>query len=140
MIVPGPAPDKDIWIDTYRPDIFRDEDVVFWKKFQDQVKSSPVEVFVNGVFSDIDSIIAENSRYGGGGFHYMFWFRSIADRDRFVEELENIDEDWKKAAKSIWYFGDVWQEWTDPDGKLDSDGNVVKYRYHLRGNVVPETV
>ena len=127
MIVPGPAPDKDIWIDPYRPSIFSDADVTFWKKFQDLVKNSSVEIFVNGAFGYIDSVIAENSRYGGGGFHYMFWFRTIADRDKFLGELESIDEDWKKGVNQIWQFGDVWQLATNVDGK--------EFRYHTRGNI-----
>ena len=88
MIVPPPCVTDQIWINTYRPSIFCDKDRDFWRTFHDLIKSSTVPIRVNGAFNMIESIIEENSCYGGGSFNYMFWFETESDREQFVMEVE----------------------------------------------------
>ena len=73
-------------MNTYRPNIFTDQDRAWWAKFQNAVRNSTIEIGVNGVFDYIQSVIDGGTCYGGGGFAYMFWFRTLEDRTTFIAE------------------------------------------------------
>lgn len=89
MISTTPA-ETQFWINTGRPTIDSEEGRLYWKRFHDLIKSSPIQVTVNGVFSYIESVLEGNILYGGGGFSYKFWFETEADRDAFVEEMIRV--------------------------------------------------
>lgn len=78
-----------VWVNVGRPDIFTDEDRIFWRKFHNLIKTSSVKIHVNGVFADIETILVENSCYAGGGFKYMFWFETTIDLEQFFDEVEH---------------------------------------------------
>jgi hypothetical protein len=78
--------------DTYRPDIFDDNDRQFWLALHGYVKSCSSEIGVNEVFPFVEGILERpDGFYGGGGLHYMFWFQNAEELRAFWVECARLE-------------------------------------------------
>jgi hypothetical protein len=90
MIVPASSWQSQASIDLGRPDLFTDEDRVYWRKVHALIQETPVEIKINGIWGFIQDTLDNNGGYGGGGMKYMFWFRSDEDLETFKQALAQI--------------------------------------------------
>jgi hypothetical protein len=79
---------NDCSVDIGRPNFTCDKDRNNWKLFNETIEKSSVEVKVNAMYPSIKQMLDANQDYLGGGFRYMFWFKSPEDKIKIFEELK----------------------------------------------------
>lgn len=89
-------------INVGRPDLLEDHEFDVWGSFQYFVRHSDIEIVVNPIFFFIDELINERQGYGGGGFAYTFWFKTLEDTKEFIEYvIEMFGEERKEVSRLI---------------------------------------
>jgi len=78
------------WVDLRRPDLFNEADFILWRNIHQVVKEMGEAITKNAMYSHIEEYLANNEGYGGGGFAYKFWFKTIEDRSTFIGKLSEI--------------------------------------------------
>jgi hypothetical protein len=74
---------------TYRPDLFNEIEFTFWNEIHSYIKECEYPITVNNAFYFIEDMLAQKSCYGGGGFHYIFWFNTETDKNAFEQMYLN---------------------------------------------------
>jgi hypothetical protein len=84
--------ESEIFADIGRPSIFSDRDHIFWRKVHSYIKECDIPMSVSSAFWMVEEILTKpDSRYGGGGFKYCFWFNNENDKDRFLKDINAIE-------------------------------------------------
>lgn len=81
----GETVDNLFVLDIGRPSFFNEDQRLILKRFHDWCLETDIDIVVNNCFHWLyNELCIENSRYGGGGFKYCFWFKLIEDKDLFL--------------------------------------------------------
>lgn len=73
-----------------RPNMFDGVDFDVWSDIFHFIEDCPIQIVVNGVYYQIREYCDAKLGYGGSGFRFEFWFRSMEDCAAFEEGINII--------------------------------------------------
>ena len=77
-------------INIGRPNLLPDENMEQWKEFHNWIEDCDIPIIPSGAYWNIIECIAKNEGFLGGGFQYMFWFKTDKDKETFENKLLEV--------------------------------------------------
>lgn len=92
LMVDASTLDTTTVIDMVRPNLIDEKDFLFWEAVHEYVKESDIEIATSRAFYEIEDLLKARQGYAGGGFKYMFGFKSKTDRLTFFVEMDKLQQ------------------------------------------------